>query len=116
MPIKLVTGTYKGGQVVEESAVRGTYQALTDDAKAQLILEYDIVVDADNQHFMGGQAWSDSGVGELYTSAYAPGGALCFQTKDLMKAADGTPITNSIVTALKGLLLTGTAADGELQF
>lgn len=113
---KLAPGTYRAGQVVQETATRGTYQALTDDANAQMILEYDIFVDASNQHFMGGQGWDETGVGEFYTSAYAPGGALCFQTSDLSKDNAGTAITAAIVTALKGVIIAGTVANGEMQF
>lgn len=115
-PIKLAPGQYRAGQVVEETGTRGTYQALTDDAKAQMILEYDIFVDSNNQHFMGGQAWDETGVGDFYTSAYAPGGALCFLTSELSKDNAGTPITAAIVTALKGVIITGTVANGEMQF
>jgi hypothetical protein len=114
--IKLAPGQYRAGQIVEESSTRGTYQALTDDANAQMILEYDIFVDSSNQHFMGGQGWDETGVGQFYTSAYAPGGALCFLTADLSKDNAGTPITAAIVTALKGVIITGTVANGEMQF
>jgi hypothetical protein len=115
-PIKLAPGTYRAGQVVEETGTRGTYQALTDDANAQMILEYDIFVNASSQHFMGGQGWDETGTGDFYTSAYAPGGALCFLTTDLSKDNAGTPITAAIVTALKGVIITGTVANGEMQF
>lgn len=114
--IKLVAGTYKAGQCVEESATPGTYQALTADANAKLMLEYDVVVDADGRHFMGAQAADETGVGDTYTSAYAPGGALAFKTADLSKDNAGTDITAAIVTALKGVLISGTAADGVIQF
>ena len=116
MPIKLVEGTYIAGQWVEESGTPGVYQALTADANAKLVLEYPIVVNADGRHFMGTSAYSEDGVGDSYTSAYAPGGALCFQTKDLSKDNAGTAITAAIVTATKGLLISGSAADGILQF
>ncbi len=115
-PIKLVEGTYIMGQLVEESATPGTYQALTADANAQLILEYNVVVDADGRHFMGAQASDETGVGDTYTSAYAPGGALAFKTADLSKAAAGTDITTANITALGGKLISGTAADGIIQF
>jgi hypothetical protein len=98
------------------SGTPGTYQALTADANAVLILEYDVVVDASARHFMGAQASDETGVGDTYTSAYAPGGALSFKTADLSKVNDGTDITAAIVTALKGVLISGTAADGVIQF
>lgn len=115
-PIKLATGTYIAGQLVEESATPGTYQALTADANAQLILEYDVVVDAGGRHYHGSQASDETGVGDSYTSAYAPGGALAFKTADLSKAAAGTDITTANITALGGKLISGTAADGIVQF
>lgn len=115
--IKLAaSATYKAGQLVEESSTPGTYQALTADANAKLILEYDIVTDADGLHFMGSQASNESGVGDLYTSAYAPGGALAFKTADLAKDNAALAITAANVTALKGVLISGTVADGVLQF
>lgn len=117
MPIKLAaSATYKAGQAVEESSTPGTYQALTADANAKLILEYDIVTDAAGLHFQGAAAYAESGIGDQHTSAYAPGGDMNFATADLMKDNAGTAITAAIVTALKGVLISGTVADGILQF
>jgi hypothetical protein len=116
MPMILAQGTYKAGQAVEMSATPGIYQALTADANAVALLEYDVVVDANGRHFMGAQASDETGVGDTYTSAYLPGGALSFKTADLAKDNAGTAITAAIVTALKGVLVSGTAADGIIQF
>lgn len=64
--------------MIEETGTRVTYQSLTNDANAQMILESDIFVDANGQHFLGNQAWDETGVGDYYISAYAPGGDYVF--------------------------------------
>ena len=115
--IRLVQGVYLAGQAVEESIQRGIYQTLSADANAQLLLEYPIVVNAQGQHFMGDSEFSDEdGVGDFYTSAFAPGGALTFSIRDLSKDNAGTPITPAIISALKAVIISGNAADGILQF
>ena len=116
---KLAQGTYIAGQVVEESNTPGTYKVLTatdNTTKAALICEYDVVVDADGRHFMGSQAADETGVGDTYTSFYAPGGALSFATKDLSVDNAGGDLTAAVVAKLGGILVSGTAADGILQF
>lgn len=114
--IKLVAGTYKAGQVVELTATPGTYQATTLDANALLMLEYDVVVDGTGRHFHGAQASDETGMGDAHTSAYAPGGGLSFDTRDLAKDNAGTAITAAIVTALGAKVISGTAAAGVIQF
>ncbi len=119
MPIKLSAGTYIAGQVVEETGTPGTYKVLTatdETTLAQLILERDVVVDADGRYFHGSQASDETGVGDSYTSAYAPGGALAFKTADLSVNNAGGDLTADVVAKLGGLLIGGTAADGILQF
>jgi hypothetical protein len=78
--IKLSEGTYKAGQILEETAVPGLFKALRTAAAAKLIQSFDVVVDASGRHFMGSQASDESGVGDSYTSAYPDG---VFDTKEL---------------------------------
>lgn len=119
-PIKLAaSATYKAGQVVEESSTPGTYQVLTatdGTTKAQGILEYDIVTDSAGRHFMGSQAADETGQGDTYTSMFTPGGALSFATKELAVDNAGTALTANVLAKLGGLLVSGTLADGVVQW
>lgn len=115
-PIKLVAGTYVMGQLVEESATPGTYQALTAAANSRLVLEYDVVVNAGGEHFLGIQAASETGVGDLHTSAYAPVGGLQFDTRDLCIDNARTALTQPHIDALNAKLFAGTPAAGIIGF
>jgi hypothetical protein len=118
-PIKLATGTYVYGQLVRESGTLGTYQALTDasDAGPTHMLETDVVVTSDGQHWNGAQqASNDVGAGDIYTLAYAVGGGLAFDTRDLCIDNARTAITNVQIAGMGAKLLNGTAAAGTIQF
>lgn len=113
--VKLATGTYKAGQLVEESSTPGTYQALTAAANAQAIVQYDVVVDADGMHWLGAQASNEVGAGEISTPVWYPGGSLSFDTRDLSVDNAGGVITTAHLTALKAKLISGIAAAGIIQ-
>lgn len=114
--IKLVAGTYVYGQLVEESATPGTYQALTAAANARAMLEYDVVVDAGGLHYPGAQASNEVGVGDLHTSAIMAGGGADYDTRDLCIDNARLAITQAHIDALGAKLVSGTVAAGIIQF
>jgi hypothetical protein len=100
--IKLATGIYKAGQILEETALRGTFRALTVAANAKLLLELDCAVDINGNIFLGSQTANEIGVGDPSTSAYNEGK---FLTTDLL----GIVPNASLTTALTG-------ANNDLKF
>jgi hypothetical protein len=116
--IKLATGTYVYGQLVKESATPGTYEAVDDgtDTDGTHFLVYDVVVDASGIHWLGQQAANEIGAGDLHTSAYAAGGGLSYDTRDLCINAARGAITTAQIAALGAKLISGTAAAGIIQF
>src|SRR5882724_1171641 len=93
--IKLVQGIYKSGQILEETAVKGTFRSLAVAANAKMLLEYDCAVDLTGNIFLGSQIANEIGVGEFYTSAYTQGKFLTTDLKGIIPVA-------TLTTALAG--------------
>jgi hypothetical protein len=118
MPIKLAQGTYVYGQLVKETGTPGTYAAVADaaDVAGTHFLIYDVVVDAQGIHWIGQQASNEVGAGELHTSAYAVGGGITFDTRDLCIDNARTALAAAQITGMGAKLISGTAAAGIIQF
>lgn len=118
MPVILAQGTYVYGQLVKETGTPGTYAALADntDTAGTIFLSYDVVVDAQGIHWIGGQASNEIGAGDQHTHGIAVGGGACYDTRDLCIDNARTALAAAQVAALGGKLISGTAAAGIYQF
>ena len=111
--IKLVEGIYKSGQILEETATRGTFRSLAVAANAKMILEMDCAVDANGNIFLGSQTANEIGVGEAYTSAYNQGK---FLTTDLLGIIPVAALTTALTGTNNDLVFTSVVvgANGNL--
>lgn len=112
--LTLAKGTVVAQQTVDKKYYVYASGASDGTENARGILEYAIVTDASSKVTFG-DSTGGGDLGQKYFDAPIITGG-CIATADCVISGVGAGLTTAVVTALNGKLISGTAADGILEF